>query len=107
VFRFSRGSQRSESYAYTTFALLERMQTSQGRLIDRDDPEGSVLLGYMLPSKDNPQAHPPVRGNRPISPVLHNRRSPAYRSVVDWINSLSTPWPDYGLDYVFPAPMDG
>lgn len=104
VFRFSRGSHRSETYAYTTFALLERKQTSQGRLIDRDDPEGSLLLGYMLPSNDNPKAHPPVKGKRPISPVLHNRRSPAYRSVVDWINSLTTPWPDYGLDYVFPAP---
>ena len=103
VFRFPAGSPRGEEYAYTTFALLDRMATESGPLIDRDYPEGSVLLSYMLPEKDSFLVHPPVEGKRRFTPVLRGRDNQLYERIRDWINSLRTPHPEYGLDYVFPA----
>lgn len=55
VFRFPSGSRTRPEYAYTTFLLLDRMETRHGRLINRDDPQGSILLSYMLPERDNPK----------------------------------------------------
>jgi len=104
VFRLPEGPARGEAYVYTMFALLDRMETPAGRLIDRDDPEASLLLTYMLPEKDNPHAHPPIEGKPRFTSVLRGRGNAAYMRIRDWINSLRTPHPDYGLDYNFPAP---
>ena len=102
VFRFPAGSPRGEEYAYTTFALLDRMETEDGPLIDRDYPEGSVLLSYMLPEKDSFLVHPPVEGKRRFTPILRGRDNQLYERIRDWINSLRTPHPEYGLEYAFP-----
>jgi hypothetical protein len=105
VFRFPDGSAQNEAYMYLAFYLLDRLETRQGPLIDRDNPGGSVLLGYMLPQKDNSQAHPEIDRKRKISPVLRGADNAAYKHIVDWINSLRVPHPDYELDYQFPFPI--
>jgi hypothetical protein len=111
-FRFPKGPTTSEAYAYTTFALLERMETKQGVMINRDNPEGgvldgSVLLSYLLPQRDNPQAHPPVPGTRQFKPGLRGRDNVLYERIRDWINLLRTPHPKYELEYEFPADLPG
>lgn len=104
AFRFPDGSPHNEAYAYTTFLLLDRMETRDGPLIDRDDPRGSVLLSYMLPVRDNVRAHPSVTGRRRFTPTLRSPDNVAYERVVDWINCLRVPHMSYALDYEFPAP---
>lgn len=106
-FRFPEGPQRTDEFAYTTFALLERMATQHGPLINRMNPEGgmlegSVLLSHMLPPEHNPQSHPPVEGRRRWQPTLRGRDNPTYERIRDWVNSLRTPRPRYGLEYDFP-----
>jgi len=102
IFRLPSNADRNEEAAYTTFVILESMQTRHGPLINRDDPETSVLLSYMLPPESNLQPHPPVGKGRRFEPVLRTRRTAAYQKVLEWIDSLRTPHAGYGLDYVVP-----
>lgn len=102
AFRFPSGSRSSESFAYTTFLLLDQTHTSSGPLIRRDMPEQSVLLGYLLPSTHTDKSHPPVRGDR-LHPPLRGRRDPDYEALVEWIGRLRVPHPTYELDYTYPV----
>ncbi|MFH1748812.1 MAG: hypothetical protein ABIG44_17395 [Planctomycetota bacterium] len=102
VFRFPEGSPQSEAYAYTTFLLLDRLDTRDGPLIDRDNPRGSVLLSYMLPPKETMRSHPPVTGRRRFTATLRSERNTAYERIVDWIDTLRVPHLNYQLDYVPP-----
>jgi hypothetical protein len=102
VFRLPSNADRNEEAAYTTFVILDSLQTRHGPLINRDDPAASALLSYLLPPENNPQAHPPVGKARRVEPVLRTRRTPAYQKVLEWIDSLRTPHTSYGLDYVVP-----
>ncbi len=104
VFRLPQAARYDDAGAYTTFVLLDRLQTVHGPLIDRADPERSPLLGYMLPARDNPLAHPPLAGKHRYSPPLRSRESAVYEADLAWIHSLRTPHADYGLDYGAPAP---
>jgi hypothetical protein len=102
VFRLPRGSTQDEEYVYACFLILDSLTTRHGPLIDRDLPESSVLLSYMLPPDGNPRAHPPpARGK--VRPVLRGEKDPDHQLVVDWIGSLRTPHPRYELDYKLPA----
>lgn len=102
VFRFPIGSLGSERYAYTSFVLLDEMITQRGPLLDRTNPPGSVLLGYLLPQDANPLAHPDVGRGPSFKPVLRDDRDPRYAPVVDWINFLIVPKPQYDLEYENP-----
>jgi hypothetical protein len=101
-FRFPVAAQNSETYAYTTFVLLDQMQSRVGPLIDRTRPEDSVLLQYFLPAEATDRAHPPVRRGPPLKPVLRSRDDAQYEAVRDWIQFLMMPRPDYGLRYEDP-----
>ncbi len=99
VFRFPIGSSSNDAYTYTSFALLDEMKTAHGPLIDREHVEKSPLLTYMLPRENNPRAHPPVGRGPSFKPVLRDKSDPRYAQVVDWINFLLLPRPDYELTY--------
>jgi len=101
-FRFPTGSQTSEAFVYTTFVILDRIQTPAGPMIDRDLPEQSALVRYMLPVEQGGLEHPPVERGR-VVPVLRGTSDPRYRLVVEWIATLRSPHPDYELEYEFPA----
>ena len=101
VFRLPRGPRASDEYVYTSFAILDRIQTAAGPLIDRSLPEQSALLRYMLPSEKGSEVHPPVQKGR-INPALWGLHDARYEALVEWVASLESPHPDYELDYAFP-----
>lgn len=98
-FRFPGGATSGEQYAYAVFALLDRMETSKGPLIHRDLPEQSVLLSFLLPQEETIHGHPPVGRGPRFRPVARRPDDPNYRVVLDWIDSLAMPRPDYQLAY--------
>ena len=102
AFRLPIGSKAGEAYGYAVFALLDQMQGRQGPVIDRESPEDSLLLTYMLPQEDNDRGHPPVGRGPSFKPVIWGRDDPQYRAVVDWIKFLVRPRPDYDLEYKNP-----
>ena len=102
VFRFPGGSPTSDTYAYTSFVLLDQMETEDGPLLNRDNPEASRLLDYMLPQKADERGHPPVSRGPPFQAVIRDRDDRLYTTVLNWINALRMPHPDYGLAYKDP-----
>ena len=102
LFRLPMGATTGTTYAYTTFVLLDQMRTADGPLLDRTNPETSVLLGHMLPQEGNPRPHPPVGRGPDFRPVIVHRDDRSYGTVLGWINRLMTPHPDYGLEYENP-----
>ncbi len=100
-FRLPGGSRSGEPFAYTLFAVLDATATAYGPLLNRERPESSVLLSYMLPIEGNNKPHPePKRGK--FNAAIPGIRARNYEVVVDWINSLRSPRPEYGLEYEFP-----
>lgn len=102
VFRLPTQGGSKEALAHTSFVILDRMQTTNGALIDRESPERSLLLQYMLPASETDNPHPPMPRAHRFSPVIQNQRDPDYAMIVDWIRSLRTPHPGYELEYAFP-----
>jgi hypothetical protein len=100
--RFPVGSTRDEEYAYTAFVLLDEWRSAHGPLIDRDSPDNSVLLDYLLPQELTERPHPTIERGPPYRAVVRDRTDPAYDAVRDWINYLIVPRPDYGLAYENP-----
>ncbi len=105
VFRLPLGSTSSDGFVYTSFALLDRMTTSIGPMFDRDRPEQSALVKYLLPAEKGHEVHPPVPKRR-IAPVLNSTRDPRYQAILAWIGSLRSPHPDYQLEYAWPPWME-
>ncbi len=102
VFRFPIGSRTSDSYAYTTFVLLDQMQSRDGPVIDRSQPDYSVLLHYLLPQEATNRGHPPVGRGPSFKAGIRGQDDPQYAMIADWIGSLVVPRPDYGLEYKNP-----
>lgn len=102
VFRFPVGSSSSDTYAYTAFVLLDQMQTAYGPLVNRANPEESVLLTYMLPPETTDRGHPPVGRGPAFKPVVRSRDDRLYTAVLEWIDQLAVPRPAYGLAYENP-----
>ncbi len=71
------------------------------RMIDRDVPDQSLLLRFMLPPRDVEWGHPEVNGFRPRFP---NSNEPQFLVLRDWIiNTLERAEEDYGIDFVPPG----
>ncbi|MCG3128684.1 MAG: hypothetical protein CHACPFDD_03574 [Phycisphaerae bacterium] len=103
-FRFPAGSRQNEAVAYTVFAVLDRTRTAAGPLLNRDDPSNSVLLDFMLPPKEANRPHPDVGPGRKLTPIVKSTSDRNYQMVLDWINSLRVPHPDYQLAGAAHAP---
>lgn len=102
IFRLPSGPRTKDEVAYTSFLILDRLETRRGPLIDRDLPGNSALLGFLLPAdEDNDQAHAPVEKGRLVT-VLKSTRDPNFDVVLDWLNSLNVPHPEYELEYKYP-----
>lgn len=89
---------RREDVAYTNFMTLHLAEADGRRLIDRDrdDTSQSLLIQYGLRPEDAVFPHPEVEGLRP---ALRNTRDPLYRELVNWIQSLYAPTPDYPIKF--------
>lgn len=102
VFRFPAGGRGSDAFAYTSFVLLDRLQTASGPMFDRQRPGQSALALYMLADQeDAPNPHPELAG-RPFRPPLRGPADPQYEELLDWIGSLRRPNVAYALDYPWP-----
>lgn len=99
VFRFPVGSKKGDAYAYTTFVLLDQMETPAGPMLDRDNPTRSGLVRYLLPPEFVEHGHPPVGRGPSFKPGLRGVEDPKYAEFVNWISFLRMPRPDYGLTY--------
>ena len=87
---------RSKNMVYTNYLIMHELTLGQERLIDRDLPDRSLVLVYGLPEAttgpDHPSNHP-----QPIDPPFRNPKDRKYLEVLDWIESLALPTPDYGI----------
>ena len=99
VFRLPVGSRTGDAFAYTSFVLLDQMETPRGKMVNRVDAEDSLLLQYMLPQENNDFGHPPVSRGPTFKPVIRNWEDPNYEAVVEWIRFLQPEHPDYELEY--------
>lgn len=92
----------SDATLYTNFYILSQAATPSGRLIDRAEPEKSLLVQYGLPREQAQTPHPSVPGWRA---ALRGRQDPLYARLVQWIGrQLYQPEPDYGIDPAPPTP---
>ena len=79
---------------YTNFYILAMYSNRDGKMIDRDNPEKSLLLQYSLPYANAGTKHPKIDVRR-ISGV----NDPRLRAMNDWIKALAFPKPSYGIAY--------
>lgn len=100
VFRFPIGAQASDDFVYTSFYVLDEIQSKWGPLLNRALPERSVLLAYMLPPQKDGPVHPPTKAGK-VVPVIASKDEPLHQEVLDWLNSLHVRR-DYVLDYHVP-----
>jgi hypothetical protein len=81
---------------YANFLMLNEIEVNGHKLIDRAQPENSLLLNYMLPSDDvKPEFRHP--GNVKLKPMFLVRTARQFRRVQDWIGSLKHPMEYYGV----------
>jgi len=93
---------RNDNVDYTNFLILDSFQTKSGlQVIQRDDPEDSLLLQYGLPDSQAKHRHPKEK-----SPAFASKTLPLYEQTLKWIKSLKgPPPPEYGLKNLPPHVM--
>lgn len=102
IFLFNRRPKASaDQIVYTNFYILNAFSAGksgvQYDMIDRVSSERSLLLQFGLPRDEANFPHPPVRGMKPAFNRGKNDRQ--YKLMNNWIQSLYSPTPDYGIDY--------
>ena len=90
----------NERVDYTNYILLDGFMSKGRKMIDRGNPETSLLLSFALPEGQGQFRHP-VK----IPPMFPNRRAGGYTRIQAWITSLHTAHPDYRLEYKPPFGM--
>lgn len=97
----------SAETVYTNFLILERFELRDGTpLVNYQDPERSPLLQMGLPRVKSLTPHPDVdatKFGRDWRPVFRSSSSTNFQRTLDWIRSMYTPRPDYGIEYPPPA----
>ena len=94
----------SEQEAFTNFYLLTQMKIDGIPMIDRGNPDQSLMLQWGLPRDQAQHPAPDVEGWRP---AFRSTDDPAYVRYREWIESLwGQDTPDYGIDYTPPQVLD-
>jgi hypothetical protein len=88
----------SPEQQYTNFFILAQYANADGKMIDRVNPEKSLLLQYALPWANAAAKHPKV-DVRKFSGLADSR----IRTVMGWISTLAFPKPNYYIDYNVPG----
>lgn len=88
---------------YANFIMLNELTMDGQPVINRVQPENSLLLTFMLPEKE---VKPTMRhpGKVAIRPVFQSRGAPAFKRIEKWIASLRQPAPDYGVSFLGSTP---
>ncbi len=93
-----------DQIVYTNFYILNSYGATKAGtrydMIDRADPQRSLLLQFGMNPEDSVFPHPPVRGMQ--AAFTRGQEDRQYQMVRDWIQSLYSPAPDYGIDYRVP-----
>jgi hypothetical protein len=85
---------------YTNFYILHKWERNGRKMIDRDNPEMSLLLQYGLPEKLAKYPKPKyVPG-----PIFTGKNDRSYKTVKNWIASLRRLFPPgYRIKYTLPG----
>src|SRR2546426_488143 len=109
-------AETNEAATYTNFYILQHYrqpiekaatndsvfskEPTERRLIDRTNPETSLLAQYSLPADSNQVKHPEVPNYRGF---LRGKQDPKYALLTTWMGKALVPMtPDYGIDYQLP-----
>jgi tetratricopeptide (TPR) repeat protein len=88
-----------EQQQYTNFYILATYVSKDGgRMIDRENPDHSLFIQYGLPKNVAGAPHPKVDVPRKLGPT-----DPRYRTMIDWVRTLTFPRPNYGIAFELPG----
>jgi len=87
-----------EELDYTNFFILESYEKGGLDMVDRGNPDKSLLLQYGLTRKLAEFRHP-----KEIPPAFSDTTDRKYVLLRDWIRSLAIPRPVYGVKYKPPG----
>ncbi len=99
---------RSERIDYTNYLILDGYVSRGRRMIDRGNPDSSLLLQFLLPEDLAQFRHPTRPATTPptMTPAVATRNDAKYVAVLNWIRSLHPPpHPDYRLKFKLPLGM--
>lgn len=98
-FRLFKDPKKTPASVYANFVILNDIEVGHRRMINRGQPENSLLLSYLLPKS---QVRPELRhpGDVAYKPIFRSRRALKYRQIERWIASLKHPAEDYGVRLV-------
>ncbi|HWM29082.1 MAG TPA: hypothetical protein VNQ14_11530 [Woeseiaceae bacterium] len=87
---------RTEQSVYANFIILNDIEVNKRKMIDRSQPENSLLLTYMLPRSEVrvELRHP---GDIEYQLALPSRKHRRHDLLLRWIESLKHPTEDYGV----------
>ncbi len=96
-----RSAARQTELHYTNLLVLDTYAKNTLRMIDRDMPDKSLLLNYLLPQKIAEFRHP---ADVNFPPAFQSREDALYKVVRDWVEALKGP-PHHGYPVQYrPAP---
>lgn len=104
-FAFINDPKRTDQAVYSNFVIMNDIQVRKRRLIDRSQPDNSLLLTFMLPKNEvRPEFRHP--GDVEFQPAFRSRKHPRYLRLLNWIESLKHPAEDYGVRLLPPPPNE-
>jgi len=95
-FRLFNDPKRRDQMTYANFLTLRQWLVNDQPLINRDKPDDSLLLTYVLPESESRHPHPRTADFRPL---YQKRAARGYRNLHDWIASLRLLKPGVGYGF--------
>lgn len=93
-----------DAAAYTNFYVLQsfvkKVNGVEQRAIDRNYPDKSLVIQYLLADDQSELHHPKVSGFRA---TLRSKNDANYKKLVEWTKKLAPVQPDYGIDFTIPG----
>ena len=97
---------REDAVVYTNYLILndyittieegeDRKTKVQRQMVDRTQPDQSLLAHYVLLPAVTDMPHPDVQG---FKAPFRATNAPGYQAIMTWLNGLPTLMPDYGVD---------
>jgi len=85
---------------YSNFYILSQFKDESGRrMINRDQPEQSLLLQWGLPRSKATYPAPEIKGWKP---TFTGTESKQFQTIAAWIRTLYVPAPNYDVTYELP-----
>ena len=102
-----RKARNTDATVYTNLYILDQFRFADGEpLINYERPADSRLLQMTLPREVSTYPHPEVGG--PVGgrfrPIFRTPNERGFRAAVQWISSMYTPRPSYGIHFTPPEP---